>query len=345
LLVYRLDAPCQHCALAIRAPLAGKRWEQPSLILITGANGFVGRGLCAALERRGQRVRRALRGAGPPASAADSVAVGNIDGITDWGSALRGIGTVIHLAARTHLVNEKGRAVLAAYREINVGGTRRLAEAALAADVRRFVFLSSIKVNGEATQTVAFTEGNDPRPKDAYGISKWEAEQALWEIAQKSGMEAVVLRAPLVYGPGVKGNFLRLMQLVGRQAPLPLGSVRNLRSLVYLDNLVDAIIACAEAPLAAGKTYLVSDGEDVSTPDLVRRLAASMVVKSRLLPCPVALLKLGAALVGKSAEIARLTGSLQVDSSLIRRELGWRPRFTLEQGLEETARWYKGRDG
>jgi len=315
------------------------------LILISGANGFVGQGLCAALERRGQRVRRALRGASSSAAAADSVAVGNMDASTDWRSALRGIDTVIHLAARTHLVNETGGESLAAYREINVGGTRRLAEAASRAGVRRFVFLSSIKVNGESTAERPFGEQDVPRPEDAYGISKWEAEQALRQEAPKSRLEVVVLRAPLVYGPGVKGNFLRLMQLVGRQAPLPLGSVSNLRSFVYLGNLVDAIIACSEAPLAAGKTYLVSDGEDVSTPDLVRRLAAAMDVKSRLLPCPVALLKLGAALVGKSAEMERLTGSLQVDSSLIRRELGWRPRFTLEQGLEETARWYKGRDG
>jgi nucleoside-diphosphate-sugar epimerase len=225
---------------------------------------------------------------------------------------------------------------------VNVDGTRRLAEAAAAHGVRRFLFLSSVKVNGEATGEAPFTEADPPRPEDPYGITKWEGEQALWEVAARSRMEAVVLRAPLVYGAGVKGNFLRLMNVVARGVPLPLASVRNRRSLVYLGNLIDAIAICLAAPRAAGRTYLVSDGEDVSTPALVRALGGALGTPARLVPCPVALLRLAAVLVHR-ADIARLTGSLQVDTSRIRNELGWRAPCSLLAGLQETARWYLGR--
>ena len=310
------------------------------LILVTGANGFVGQALCAALERRGQRVRRALRVARPPAGAADSVTVGDLDAATAWDAALRGVDTVIHLAARTHDIHETGEDALAAYRKTNVEGTRRLAEAASGAGVRRFVFMSSVKVNGERTTGRPFSEADTPRPEDAYGLTKWEAEQTLRQIAEQTGMEYVVLRAPLVYGPGVKGNFLRLMQWVAQQRPLPLASVDNRRSLIYLDNLVDAIIMCAQGPAAAGGTYLVGDAESPSTPALVRALTAALGVRDRLLPCPQAALKLGAMLVGRSAEFARLTGSLVLDSTKIGRELGWKPRFSLAEGLAITAQWY-----
>ncbi len=205
--------------------------------------------------------------------------------------------------------------------------------------------MSTIKVNGERTAERAYTENDAPRPEDAYGISKQEAEQALRDVAQKTGLEIVVLRPPLVYGPGVKGNFLRLMNLVARGVPLPLGAVDNRRSFIYTGNLAGAIVQALDAPQAAGRTYLVSDGEDVSTPDLVRGLALALGVKPRLLSLPLAALGLGAALAGKRAEFARLTGSLQVDSSRIRQELGWEPRYSLAQGLEETARWYRGGSG
>jgi nucleoside-diphosphate-sugar epimerase len=200
-----------------------------------------------------------------------------------------------------------------------------------------------VKVNGERTEEHPFTEDGAPRPEDAYGVSKWEAEQALSRIAAGTGLEVVVLRPPLVYGPDVKGNFLRLMNLVARGVPLALGAVANRRSFIYTGNLAGAIVQALDAPQAAGRTYLVSDGEDVSTPDLVRALARALGVRPRLLSLPLAALGLGATLAGKRAEFERLTGSLQVDGSRIRRELDWRPPFTLAQGLELTAKWYPGR--
>jgi nucleoside-diphosphate-sugar epimerase len=234
---------------------------------------------------------------------------------------------------------------LSDYRRINVQATERLAREAAGLGVRRLVFVSSVKVNGERTRDRPYTEVDAPRPEDAYGISKHEAEQALAGIAAGTGIETVVLRPPLVYGPGVKGNFLRLMGIVARGLPLPLASIANQRSLVYVGNLVDAIVGAIDAPQAAGRTYLVSDGDDVSTPGLARAIARALAVRPRLLPCPPPLLRLAAALSGRGAEIARLTGSLQVDSSRIRRELGWLPPFRLEQGLAETARWYRAQPG
>jgi nucleoside-diphosphate-sugar epimerase len=306
-------------------------------VLVTGADGFVGRKLCEALAASGRRVRRALRAVDP--GVADAVAVGDIGGETDWRAALEDASVVVHLAARTHVLRETAADPLAEYRRVNVDGTRRLAQQAAQLGVRRLVFVSSVKVNGESSEQ-PFTENDAPRPRDAYGLSKWEAEQALARVAVDTGLEAVVLRPPLVYGPGVKGNFLRLMNLIARGMPLPLASIANRRSLVYVGNLVDAALRAIDAPGVAGRTYLVSDGDDVSTPDLVRALAQALGVAPRLLPCPPAMLMIGAALAGRRAELARLAGSLQVDGSAARRELGWRPRFNLSQGLAETARWY-----
>ena len=312
------------------------------MVLITGAKGFVGQALCAALSAGGKRIRCVVREPDPrhDVPGTEFLAVGPIDGRTDWAPAIRDINTVIHLAARTHRVHEAGNDLLSLYREVNTEGTRRLAEMAAKAGVKRFVFLSSVKVSGERTSDRPFTENDMPQPEDAYGISKWEAEQALLNVAHATGMEAMILRPPLVYGPGVKGNFLRLMRLVAHGAPLPLASVANRRSLLYIDNLVDAIIACLNSTAAPGNTYLVSDGEDASTPDLIRLLAETLGVPARLFPFPVALLKLGAAMLGKRREIARLTDSLQIDNSKIRNALGWRPRVSLAEGLSETARWY-----
>jgi nucleoside-diphosphate-sugar epimerase len=306
-------------------------------VLVTGANGFVGRALCEALVTSGRQVRRAVRAARPGDSGA--IAVGDIGGATDWSAALEGAGRVVHLAARTHVLHETAGDPLVEYRRVNVEGTLRLAQQAARSGVRRLVFLSSVKVNGETTKR-PFSENDAPRPEDAYGVSKWETEQALVRAVAETGLEAVVLRPPLVYGPGVKGNFLRLMNLVARGLPLPLASIANRRSLIYIGNLVDAISGAIDLPRAAGRTYLVSDGEDVSTPDLARAIARALGVRARLLPCPLTVMKLGATLAGKSAVLARLTGSLQVDGSAIRRELDWQPRFSLAQGLAETARWY-----
>ena len=313
-------------------------------VLVTGANGFIGRSLCAVLAAPGRKVRRAVRT--PVPGLPDAVAVGDIGPDTDWRAALEGVSGVVHLAARTHVLRETASDPLGEYRRINVSATERLARSAAAGGVRRLVFVSSVKVNGERTGERPFTEDGAPRPEDAYGASKWETEQALARIAAATGLEVVVVRPPLVYGPGVKGNFLRLMNLVARGAPLPLGTVENRRSFIYAGNLAGAIVQALDAPQAAGRTYLVSDGEDVSTPDLVRGLARALGVKPRILPLPLAALGFAATLAGKRAEFARLTGSLQVDSSRIRRELGWAPRYSVAQGLEETARWYReGRNG
>lgn len=308
-------------------------------VLVTGAAGFVGHALCEALAASGRRYRPAVRARG--AALRDAVAVGEIGPETDWRAALEGVGCVVHLAARTHVMAETTADPLGAYRRVNVAGTERLARAAAAHGARRLVFLSSVKVNGERTGERAFTEEDAPRPEDAYGISKREAEQALARVAANSGLEVAILRAPLVYGPGVKGNFLRLLRLVARGMPLPLGAVNNRRSLVYVGNLVSAIILAIDAPAAAGATYLLADGEDLSTPALVRALARALGVNARVPAVPLGALKLLAAAAGRRAELARLTDSLQVDSLRIRRELGWRPPFTLAQGLERTAKWYR----
>jgi len=316
--------------------------------LVTGANGFIGRALCQKLQAAGYFIRAAVR-ARPEESEkcrvelAPSVRVAEVNGSTDWHTALDEIDFVVHLAAQVHVMRPAG-GNMAGYRRVNVEGTAKLAHDAAAHGIKRFVFLSSVKVHGERISDRPFTEGDIAHPEDAYGISKWEAEQALAQIAKETGMEVVVLRAPLVYGPGVKANFLRLMRLVARGVPLPFASVTNLRSVLYVGNLVDAIITSLEAPAAAGKTYLVSDDEDVSTPDLIRALAGALEVPVRLFPCPVAVLRAGADVVGRGDEMARLVGSLQVDSSRIRSELGWRPRYSLAEGLRETARWFRDAD-
>jgi nucleoside-diphosphate-sugar epimerase len=310
-------------------------------VLVSGANGFVGRVLASTLTRRGYAAYFAVRAANSRNQGNERV-IGAISGSTDWSAALRNVDVVIHLAARVHVMDDVSIDPLAEFRKVNVQGTENLARQAAKAGVKRFVFVSSIKVNGE--QTVSgqkFSEDNVPAPSDAYGISKWEAEQALHQISRETGLEVVILRLPLVYGPGVKGNFIQMMKAVSAGIPLPLASVRNSRSLVYLGNLVDALIACATHPAAAGQTYLISDGEDVSTPELLRRLAGALGVPARLFPFPPSLLKFAGMLTGKSAQVDRLLGSLQVDSSKIRQELGWQPPFSMAQGLKATAEWYR----
>ncbi len=305
--------------------------------LVTGANGFVGTAVCAALRQQNWAVRRALH-TGTYSGSVDDVVIGDIGAQTDWRSALSGVEVVVHLAARTHVMRDGASEPLAEYRRLNVEGTRALAQAAHAASVRRFIFLSSIKVNGEATTLSPYTENDEPQPEDAYGVSKLEAELAL--SAAAATMETVVLRPPLLYGPGVKGNFLRLLRAIERGVPLPLGSIRNHRSLLYLGNLVEAILLCLNHPAAAGQTFLLADDAGISTPALVRAIAAAMHKPARLIPCPPPLLNLAGAITGKSAAVSRLLGSLQIDDHKIRRELGWQPRYTLAQGLRPTAEWY-----
>lgn len=247
---------------------------------------------------------------------------------------MAGVSTVIHLAARVHVMHDSANDPLAAFREVNLDATLALAAQAAAAGVRRFVFASSVKVNGEATAADhPYTERDAPAPQDAYAISKWEAEQGLRQIAASTGMEVVIIRPPLVYGPGVKANFAALMRAVQRGVPLPLGAVHNLRSLVGLDNLVDFIITCTRHPAAANQTFLVSDGADISTPDLVRAMARAAGRPARLLSVPVGVLASLASLLGKRAVVDRLCSSLQLDISKARELLQWTPPVTLEEGL------------
>lgn len=314
-------------------------------ILVTGATGFVGRPLCEQLLLNGFNVRGSVWIAETPTNlpaGAQHVPIASIGPDTNWTTALTGIDTVIHLAARVHVMDETSGDPLTAYRLVNVAGTERLARQAAAAGVRRLVFLSSVKVHGEES-VAPYAEENSPAPQDPYGVSKLEAENVLRKIAVETGLEVVIIRPPLVYGSGVKANFRNLLKIVERGIPLPLAGINNARSLIYLGNLIDAIMTCSTHPQAAGQTFLVSDGEDVSTPQLIRQLAAALDRPVRLLPFPLSLMRLAGKLTGKSMAVDRLLGSLVVDSSKIRRELGWKPPFTMAEGLAETAKWFRDR--
>ncbi len=310
------------------------------MVLITGATGFIGRALCEALCAGNRVVRAAVRGGAPFDPRVEAVSVGEIGPTTEWGDALAGVDTVIHLAGLAHASSKLQRDYQTHHR-VNALGAARIARQAAVKGVRRFIYLSTVKVCGERTQDRPLDETDVSDAQDPYTASRREAEKLLRDIAAETGPEMVILRPPLVYGPGVKANFLRLMEWVRRGVPLPLEKVNNRRSLIYVGNLVDAIITCIEHPAASGKTFLVSDNEDVSTPELVRRMARALGRPARLFPCPPALLRAGARLMDKQEEAGRLLGSLVVDSSKIRREIGWQPPYTMVQGLEETVRWFK----
>lgn len=305
-------------------------------VLVTGANGFIGRALCAHLQHDGHQVVAAVR---RPCGLVNELVVDE-NGPT-WAQALSGCDAVVHLAGRAHVMNEDAVDPLQAFRAANVDASARLALLAVRAGVRRFVFMSSIKVNGERTSLdCPFAPTDVPAPEDAYGVSKWEAEQSLQSIAQASKLELVVIRPPLVYGPGVKGNFSRLIEWVRAGIPMPLGAVHNKRSMVALDNLVAFTALCAnfaESPMAAGQVFLVSDGDDVSTTDLLHRVAKAYACKTRLIFVPTWLLSHAARLLGRSAAAERLLGTLILDTSKAHKLLGWQPSVTMDEQLRKMA--------
>lgn len=314
------------------------------MIVVTGATGFVG---SAVLQRIAElnaaagtchEPREVLgisrRAPSVPIPGARYTQVGDLSAHIDWAPVLQGADVLMHTAARVHVMADTATDPLAEFRLVNVQGTLHLARQAAAAGVKRFVFISSVKVNGEATQPGApFLPDAAVAPQDAYGLSKMEAEQGLRQISADTGMEVVIIRPPLVYGPGVKANFAALMRAVQRGLPLPLALVRNNRSLVALDNLVDFIITCATHPKAANQTFLVSDGQDLSSPELIRKMAEAAGVPARLLPVPVWALQAGARLLGKGDAVQRLCGNLQVDISKARELLGWEPPLSVDEGL------------
>ena len=313
------------------------------MILVTGGTGFVGAALLKQLLKDGFEARACARSSlSVELSRVQYHHIRSMDASTDWQAALNGVEVVVHCAARVHVMQEDATDPLQSYREVNVKGTLNLANQAAQAGVRRFVFVSSIKVNGEATQAGSpFTADALPSPLDPYGVSKLEAELGLRLIEAQTGMEVVIVRPPLVYGPGVKANFANMMRWVARGIPLPLGAIYNARSMVALENLVDLLVTCLKHPAAAGHTLLVSDGEDVSTTELLCRTANAMGNKALLLPVPVFVLELGAAMLGKRAVAQRLCGSLQIDISKTRRLLGWNPPLTLDQGLKKAVEGMK----
>ena len=311
-------------------------------IMVTGASGFVGAAVCAELTSLHYKVRCALRSASVGYGLhSDIIEVSEIGPDTDWTSALHGVGLVIHLAARAHITRDVAQEPLTAFRHVNVNGTLNLAHQAALAGVKRFVFISSIGVNGSQTKEgKLFSELDEPKPHNAYALSKWEAEQGLMRIAAETGLEVVIIRPPLVYGNKAPGNFGMLVQAIHRGWPLPFGAVHNQRSLVALRNLVDFIITCLHHPAAANQTFLISDGEDISTTALLKRTALAMGVKSRLVTVPVFIIKLIAKLTNKGSLALSLCGNLQVDISKARQLLGWAPSISVTEGLRLAVKDY-----
>ncbi|MES9862602.1 MAG: SDR family oxidoreductase [Candidatus Thiodiazotropha sp. LLP2] len=307
-------------------------------VLVTGATGFVGVQLCPFLVSKGYEVRAGVREKQADWTICEQVALGDISADTDWSKALDAVDAVIHLAGRAHVMRESTEDPLLLFRQVNVEGSRGLARQAAEAGVRRLIYLSSIKVNGERSDDHPLTADDPAAPEDAYGQSKWEAEQALNQVAAEVDMALVILRPVLVYGPGVKGNMQSLVNWIRKGLPLPLGRIENQRSLVSIENLLDFITTCLDHPGAADEVFLVADGEDLSTPQLIRKLAYAMGVSPRLLPVPVMLLRLLGRLSGRSSAIDRLCGNLQVDISKNRKLLGWRPKVTVETALQEMVR-------
>jgi nucleoside-diphosphate-sugar epimerase len=315
------------------------------MYLITGGTGFVGHALIKELSKRGCPViatTRQMPMESKSLSQINWVNIGEIYGQTDWKQALHNVDAVIHCAARAHVLNDTAVNPLESYRRVNVKGTLNLAVQAAHAGVKRFVFVSSIKVNGEATILGHPFKADDiPANFDPYGISKREAEDGLHELSAQTGMKVIIVRPPLIYGPGVKANFASMMRWISRGIPLPLGGIQNARSMVSLDNLVDLLITCLKHPAAVGQVFLASDGQDVSTPELIRLVASAMGKRVFLFPVPVSCLEMGAALLGKPSIAQRLCGSLQIDIQKNYHLLGWTPPLKLREGLIKTVEGFK----
>ena len=309
-------------------------------ILVTGSNGFVGRHLSSHLESLGHTVGGGVRSQGSALERTTEVVMGDLSGATDWTGLLQGFDVVIHLAARVHVMNDTSADPLSEFRRVNSLATAALARAAAAQGVSRLVFLSSIKVNGESTAGRGFTASDRPAPNDPYGISKHEAEIELRKVERDSDLEIVIVRTPLVYGPGVKGNFAKMLSLVHGGVPLPLGGLRNRRTMVSVWNLVDLLEKCAVDPRAAGALILAGDAFSPSTPQLLREMTSAMGKKSRVFPLPLALMRLGGRLTGKSAIVSRLTESLEVASGSSSTDWGWKPPHAFADSILRTVSWY-----
>jgi nucleoside-diphosphate-sugar epimerase len=313
-------------------------------ILITGANGFVGNAVLEQLSSVNSAYALLASVRAKPSvmvSGVNYIEVPSLKVDTPWLDALEGVDAVIHCAARVHIMNDASSDPLCEFRKINVAGTLSLARQAVAAGVRRFIFVSSIKVNGEATRLGrAFVENDYPQPIDAYGVSKFEAETELMVLAKETGLEVVIIRPPLVYGPGVKANFASMMKWLQRGIPLPLGAIKNKRSFVALDNLVDLIVTCIHHPAAVNQVFLAGDGHDLSTTELLQSMAKALNVPARLIPVPMSLINLGAAALNKRDVAQRLCGSLQTDISKARNLLGWEPPVSVDEALLKTARYF-----
>ena len=311
-------------------------------VLMTGGSGFVGRALCASLSESGHFVKLAQRSVNTKSGTLEQVVVGEIDAATNWSAALKDVDVVIHLAARVHVMDEQSADPLSEFRRVNVDGSLNLAKQAASAGVKRLIYLSSVKVSGEYTLPgQPFKESDMANPQDAYGLSKLAAEQGLLLIAQETGMEVAIIRPPLVYGQGVKANFASMMRAVKRGLPLPLGAIHNNRSFVYVGNLVDLIATCIQHPAAANQVFLVSDGCDLSTTQLLQACATALGVKSRLWHVPQGFIEGLAALAGKRDVAQRLCGNLQVDITKARSLLGWTPPILVADGLQATALSFK----
>lgn len=318
-------------------------------VLVTGANGFVGKRVCSRLRKEGYAVRGAVRHYAPCCDDdvrwsatlnGEIVSVGDIDENIDWSTALDGIDVVVHLAARVHVMQEISKDPLESFRSVNVHGTERLARMAIEKGVRRFVYISSISVHGNSTVARAYLEEDEAQPSSPYAVSKWEGELALRKIERESNLDVVIVRPPLVYGEGVGGNFLRMMQWVQKGLPLPLKSIRNKRSFIGIENLANLVACCVSHTKAAGETFLAADGEDLSTPDLVDCVAKFMGCSARLFSTPVSVIRAFGRITGKGDITDRLCSSLQVDAGKARSVLKWQPRISLDEGLARTVKWY-----